>query len=343
MITPDLLKRLLNNECTEEEKQLLRSYLTEWDQFLSEEDWEQFKQEGEITPGKSEKWFMAVKKGAFGGYRSVRIRQRVAVAAMVLLMAGAGWKIWYGAHREPPVTASLRKPVDTLAEQVNKGTAPMRIFLEDGSTVDLEPNSGIRYAAKFVTGRSRAVYLRGAASFDVASDPVRPFTVYSGELSTTVLGTAFSVNACAQLPYIKVLLHTGKVVVQPSEQVRRKWGRDIYLLPGQELTYDKSSMIATVRNLNRVRPPVRPGERSPARMPDWYMFNNQSLAQVFDQLSEIYDVNIRYAAGDVTGLYFIGKFGKTDSLDKILQDIALLNGLTVRKEGSQYIVTKKIH
>jgi transmembrane sensor len=181
------------------------------------------------------------------------------------------------------------------------------------------------------------VYLDGEASFEVVTEAAKPFEVYSGALATIVLGTSFTVNDFEQSPYIRVTLHTGKVLVRsPSHEV--------CLLPDQELWYNKSSMLATVRNLHRREGPTdKSMDGKMVRMPDWYMFNNQSLAQVLDQLSSLYEVRIHYSATDLRGLYFIGRFDRTDSLDDILQDIALLNGLTVRRDSSQYFVKKKIH
>jgi hypothetical protein len=108
------------------------------------------------------------------------------------------------------------------------------------------------------------------------------------------------------------------------------------------LWYDKTSRLATVhRPWNRDAPVAQ--KKEPAAVPDWYMFNNQSLAQVFDQLSEMYDVKIQYKESDLKGLYFIARFDKADSLEEIMNDIALLNGLSIHRQENTYIVQKKFH
>jgi ferric-dicitrate binding protein FerR (iron transport regulator) len=70
------------------------------------------------------------------------------------------------------------------------------------------------------------------------------------------------------------------------------------------------------------------------------MFNNQSLASVFRQLEEMYNVDIVYAKKDVAKMYFIGKFNKDDSVETILQNIATLNNLKLTKESNTYIIRK---
>jgi hypothetical protein len=73
---------------------------------------------------------------------------------------------------------------------------------------------------------------------------------------------------------------------------------------------------------------------------NWYMFNDQELADVFDQLSIIYNVEIQYSSSDLRNKYFIGKLDKHDSLNEILKDIALLNHLSVIEREGCYIIRK---
>jgi transmembrane sensor len=72
-------------------------------------------------------------------------------------------------------------------------TAEIRsLRLEDGSTVQLGPASAIDVA--FEAGVRRVHLLKGEAFFQVVPDASRPFVVQSGEVRTTVVGTAFDVR-----------------------------------------------------------------------------------------------------------------------------------------------------
>lgn len=66
------------------------------------------------------------------------------------------------------------------------------LALADGSTVALAGDSAISVA---IDGASRRLtLLRGAAYFEVAPDPARPFAVAAGAATVTVRGTGFAVS-----------------------------------------------------------------------------------------------------------------------------------------------------
>lgn len=67
-----------------------------------------------------------------------------------------------------------------------------KLYLEDGSKVDLNSSSQVRV---FYTKKERRVELsRGEAIFDIATDPARPFSVTVGETTIRDKGTKFSVR-----------------------------------------------------------------------------------------------------------------------------------------------------
>jgi hypothetical protein len=80
----------------------------------------------------------------------------------------------------------------------------------------------------------------------------------------------------------------------------------------------------------------------PKNKGSWYMFNNQPLSEVFDQLGSMYNVEITYNKKEIANIYFIGSFEKTDSIGKILSKIAITNNLkiTKAKEGNKYSLHK---
>ena len=67
----------------------------------------------------------------------------------------------------------------------------MAVDLPDGSRIELSTSSAV---SVLFDGQARHVrLLSGEAYFTVAADPLRPFTVAAGEVTTRALGTAFSV------------------------------------------------------------------------------------------------------------------------------------------------------
>ena len=71
------------------------------------------------------------------------------------------------------------------------------------------------------------------------------------------------------------------------------------------------------------------------------MFNNQSLAMVFQSLETIYEVQILYDRKDVHDMSFIGRVDQSEPIENLLADIAKLNGLRITKHGKSFTITKK--
>jgi hypothetical protein len=55
----------------------------------------------------------------------------------------------------------------------------------------------------------------------------------------------------------------------------------------------------------------------------------------------MYGVTIHYDEAAMKKAYFIGRFNKSDSLQTILQRIALLNDLVITKEDDTFTVKRK--
>jgi len=343
MITKEQIDRYLKNECNEDERRLVAEYLDEhpeeMEQYLPEEE---FATE-QATPWEKERSEQAleeVRRRLFGRPTVVRRLRAGLAAASVILVIGLVWFFSGGRSTKPgPGITTVTTPLaDVLERRVNTTGRTMTIALTDGSTVDLAPGSGIEY--KKVFDNERLVRLEGEALFTVAKDKTKPFIVSSGDLSTTVLGTSFSVRSFAADQTIKVHLFTGKVAVR----TRIKNDPAIGLMPGEELVYDRQRMTARVTSPQRKNMAVSTGRKGEkALQPEWYMFGGQSLPQVFDQLSEYYGVEINYYPADVSNRYFTGKFSKTDSLETILKDISLLHDLSLKKTDGVYIFRKKKH
>ena len=239
----------------------------------------------------------------------------------------------------------------SIAYEINTTGILKRFELPDGSKVELYPQSWINYEREMI-GSIRAVKLVGKALFQVAKDAKRPFTVYSGDISTTAIGTRFIVRSFESENNISVRLEEGKVVIKTqTENIKKEKG--YYLLPGDEFVYSKSLSKGNVRkylateksNINREQ-----GKKLASienitipfvdKNSNWFMFNNQSLPEVFEQLKEMYQVDIIYQKNKISKLYFIGAFRTTDPISVVLYKIAELNGLQVTQEDQKYYVKR---
>ncbi len=109
-----------------------------------------------------------------------------------------------------------------------------RITLSDGSEITLGPDSAV--AIDFADARRTIGLLAGMAYFDVARDASRPFSVLSGDLTATALGTAFDVSDDAG--FVSVSVNHGAVEARAADSELRLAER---LNPGDWITFDTSS------------------------------------------------------------------------------------------------------
>jgi ferric-dicitrate binding protein FerR (iron transport regulator) len=282
-----------------------------------------------------------------------RMIMAMAVAASVLAILFARNQIFFNTGSSAPPVLSDGKKVYATAKirtEVNFTSKPKKILLTDGSEILLYENSELSFDERFPENR-RDIRLSGKADFTVTKDKERPFTVHSGEVSTTALGTKFTVTSYKEESSIKVRLYEGKVVVKSSTESLKKMSKDYILIPGNELQYYKSTANAKLRLFKIDGLSNGKKKRNQAAIEDrpsfptdvsgnWFMFNNQSLDQVFDQLALMFDRKIIYSKKEIHKIYFIGKFDRSDDLKSILEQIATLNRLTVTSKNESFIITK---
>lgn len=348
MVPRELIDKYFRNECSDEEKKLVLEYFRnspdEWNKYMTEEDWDNFTVSQELDPDLSRKLFKTVSMNSFKKGRRAQTAWLVAAVSAGLVIG----LLWIYQARERHFVTKREEPsgvFDRMAERRNVSDTLMHITLSDGSDVVLSPYSSIRFYEPFVSDNRRTVYLSGKALFKVTGDEGRPFTVYSDKLVTTVLGTSFTVQSFTESSVIKVKLHEGKVQVSAAHTIHAKWKNSVVLLPGDELTYSKITMLASIKRNVPAEHMVKAGPANSKALvvhrPDWYSFDTSLLSEVFDQLSSYYQVDIYYYPSDVRNKYFSGRMRKTDSLETILNDIALLNYLTIEKKEGSYIIRKK--
>ena len=356
MVTKELIERFFRNECSAEEQQQVADYFSanadEFAKYLDENEWEQFKTAAQMDAAVSKRLFENIQKQTTKKTGTLRIMRRVAAAAVVLLLAGLGWRYLNTGSREPQVAAAKPVTANSIAiitrHETNHTGRNKTIQLEDGSLIILSNNSEIVYQLPFTNARN--IRVAGKAFFKVAKDKTKPFTVTSGPITTTALGTAFTVAADKDLGHIVVRLYEGKVVIKAVNKSDRHMRKDIYLMPGQEFVYAAEAPVRKhAFNINSTTAPeeimAQETEADDPSLPQnnrssWFQFNNRPVSEVFDQLAEIYKVKIVYDKKDVQNIYFIGKYNSTDSVETILKRISTLNHLTITRNDTAYIISK---
>ena len=203
------------------------------------------------------------------------------------------------------------------------------IFLPDGSTVILSPESILNYPSSFEAHSKREVFLEGQAFFDIKHNPAKPFIVHTGNIQTRVLGTAFNIKAFKGARDVTVTVKRGKVKVSDEYKTLG------VITPNQQITYNKEKVVAdftTVTNENYLQ---------------WkeqdLLFDNLTIAEAAVLLEEKYKVSIKVEGQFISTKRFTTTFKKGDDFEQALKSICVFNDVVYRynKEKRTVIISSK--
>jgi ferric-dicitrate binding protein FerR (iron transport regulator) len=192
--------------------------------------------------------------------------------------------------------------------------------LPDGSTIQLNAESSIRYAP-YWWSITRSLQLEGEAFFEVKKGS--RFTVKSKLGTTEVLGTSF--NIYARKDQYRVLCTTGKVKVTTQQSKH-----SITLIPNElavlvnlkQLEKNKTTEVTNIVAWKR----------------NMFYFNIVPLPDVFDEIERQYDIKIDYHPTSDSLNQFIGSFEKQYDTEQVLQMLTLPFGFKFKKIKKDYYV-----
>ena len=214
---------------------------------------------------------------------------RWAAAAVLTLGLGLAGSQW--GRRPRKWTASWLPQTATPAPapqwQVysNASGYEVRVALPDGSAVTLLPASTLKYRRE-AGGPRRIAYLTGAALFDVFHDANHPFSVFTDQVVTTVLGTSFRVRAYAGQPEVQVQVRTGAV------RVSRRAGGAVLSTSSMVVLPNQQAVYSPVRQQLRRELVAQPALLAPQS----FVFNDRPVAEVLAALEKAYGVSIVHDA-----------------------------------------------
>lgn len=339
-VSDELLDRYFKGQCNPEEKLQVLNYLKEVsdlpEHLLSQKEWDQIT-DATIDEEKTNEMFKVVKKHTL--IRAYRLKwlKITSAAAIVLAMLTVGL---LNLNRNRTDEGLVRNKTLNNGKEglinwksVMNYTQQNQLFtLPDSSIVTIYPEAELRYAIPFVKNK-REVYLKGKGFFQVTKDKKHPFVVYANGVSTTALGTSFTITALATGNFIKVQLHTGKVWVKNMDSMHQVSTFSKILLPGKELVYNGQTNKLTVSDSRAL-----PGK--PKSTIKELSFTQAPLADVFIRLEKQYKVKIAYDHLDVAEMSFTGNLKLTQSIDAILEEITGLNKLNQIKTAEGYLIRK---
>lgn len=238
-----------------------------------------------------------------------RIIWRIAAAVAAFFLLGIAIVKWSDRNREKIVAEIKPAPGKSILDKTTDYTR--HLTLPDGSTVILRANSKLDYSGNF-SGNSREVILVGEAYFDIVHDEKKPFIIHTGAVKTTVLGTAFNINAYPNSKKITVAVTRGKVKVEKNRQLLA------VLVPDQQVTYNPSEPDATQQSVNAATIVTEWTKQEMA-------FEDISFEKVGQLLSRRYNVNINFKNPALQECTIKAFFNGTESLEKVLEVLCIIS------------------
>lgn len=240
----------------------------------------------------------------------------ISAAAGIFLMAGLFTLYLYLFDRTVPETAGLI--------QTELGNRSF-VLLPDSTKVWLNSKSRIHYHTDFGKG-SRQVFLTGEGYFDVTHHRT-PFIVNVEALEIVVHGTRFNVSAYPDDNQIYTCLEAGQISIKKDAKA------NLLVEPGQLVVYDKQTSKFDIT-------PVNAPEYSSWRQNEMYL-HAESLRYLVKKLERKYNIEIVFTPEELGNrIHYSGIF-TDESIEEILDAIAIASDLTYTKKGNRYEIKIK--
>lgn len=194
------------------------------------------------------------------------------------------------------------------------------IRLTDGTHVQLNVDSRLTVPADFGE-ETREVELEGEAFFEVATDSTRPFRVHSKEVVTRVLGTAFDVNAYADEKETRVMVAEGRVALDSEPSSSAPDDEE-------EVVLTKHQMARITQRGNRVIRRDSDPNQHLAWMDGRLVLKEASFEEVTRKLERWYDLDVLLSERTAPPLgHLNARFSEDQPLPEVLSVVATAFGL----------------
>ncbi len=301
-------------------RQIIRSI--QFDEYKEQGGDQKYQIFRNIITGQKSARGIALEKAQFNTQRAIKNSGYWSIAATVLLVIGLGFYFfWYGSQSSIPET----KTIATIVKE-NASGRKSTILLPDGTKVKLNSESRLSYPELF-EGEKRIVHLSGEAYFEVANDPQKPFSVVSGDIKTTALGTEFNVQAWPGDEIIQIALAEGKVKIA---RINDTTNNDQYFLdPGQKIIHQTKTEEFQISAFD------------PIREIGWkdgiLSFHQADLQEFMSKLSRWYGVSFEIEGKENTQWSIDGRF-ENESLEEILESLSFTYKINYELKNNQVIL-----
>lgn len=228
-------------------------------------------------------------------------------------------------------------PVESLRkDRARKGPVTLEVprggefivILEDSTKVWLNSSSTLTYPENFKDGERR-VSISGEAYFAVTKDKKgKPFYVETSGQEIRVYGTEFNVRAYPEESAVYTSLSSGKIGLRKIGS-----GGELILTPGHQAVLDKSSMEATVRNVDI--------ETVTGWTKGRFVFQEQSLGHIMADLGRWYDFDFEFEDPALEEIVFMGSIPRYSDFSTAMLILEKTGGITFSVKDNKVLVKNK--
>ena len=196
------------------------------------------------------------------------------------------------------------------------------IVLYDGTTINLDSGSELKYPNKF--GATREVYLKGEGYFQVTKNPNKPFRIHANNALIQVLGTKFNIRNWAEdNEGVIVTVSEGKVALGDNNSAESD---KVYLTKNMQ-----SSVLLNGKTLE----PITVNASNFSRwMNNEKHFKDASLKQILSQLERWYDIEFEVEKELLQRKNLTVHLDNTN-LDELLELISAITNTKVQRHGKK--------
>jgi len=221
----------------------------------------------------------------------------------------------------------------------NLTKSPIKVILEDGSQVTLQPFAKLYYSVK--QSHKREVFLEGDAFFDVTKNKEAPFFVYSGAIVTKVLGTSFNITNPVN-GNTEVLVKSGRV--QVYENINKGKGtqnslQPVILQPNHKVIFhaENKTLELTLAEKPELIKKTN-GYTSVDSSKVEFVYVRARVRDVLKELEHHYGIEIIVPNEDLYNCYFTGDITEQDLYTK-LKMICLTTNTNYEINGTKILIT----
>ena len=330
----ELIEKLINNQLSREEFELLlegidnEDVLARYEIYLQEqferEIKESFLAEDQLV---SEKPLLTISKSRDEkkSNKKIKIHGKFRYAAVVVFFIGVIFSVMFIVSQMSDNKDSLR----TTAQLITKTTPQGRMFrmnLEDGSFVHLNAVSSIAYPNHF-SESERYVELKGEAFFDIERDESRPFNIKVKDFKVQVLGTSFNIQAYEDEDDFSVTVASGSVKVFLDEE-----GVNTAILEkNQKLIYNPKTNVTEIVDVE--------SEDELSWRKGILKFDSTPIAKVEKMIERWYGIDIVVADAEIYNKTLTG-IHQNKNLTSVMEALTYATGTKYKVKGNSIIINQ---